>query len=88
MAEQIVDRVFQIQHRPATKTKTAHIPLSGGDVDGSSGFKEFKAQKMQRAANLLIPEAEAALLIQRYGSNVEKLFGLYGQASSSSIDSL
>lgn len=88
MAEQIVDRVFQSQNRPVTKTNTAHLPLAGGDVGGSTGFKEFKAKKMHRAETLQIPKEHAALLVQRYGSNVEKLFALYSQVPSSSIDPL
>lgn len=88
MAEQIVDRVLQVQGRPATKTKTQHLPLSGGDVGGSAGFRAFKQQQLKRAAELRIAPNEAELLIQRYGSNVEKLFTLYTEAPAAELDPL
>lgn len=85
MAETIVDRVAaQLQQesgRAFPKTQTVHLPISGGDVGGSAGFKKFKAAKMDEAAQMGIENTTAQLLIHRYGSNVETVFDFYKEGA-------
>ncbi|MFD1416905.1 glycerol-3-phosphate dehydrogenase/oxidase [Oceanobacillus jeddahense] len=60
-----------------TESQTKHLPISGGEVGGSKGFKQFKAEKVKEGIGLGLTEDEAAELTQRYGANVEKIFTLY-----------
>lgn len=60
-----------------TESQTKHLPISGGEVGGSKGFKNFKAEKVKEGSSLGLSENEAAELIQRYGANVDKIFTLY-----------
>lgn len=60
-----------------TDSQTKHLPISGGEVGGSKGFKNFKAEKVKEGVSLGLTEKEAAELAQRYGANVEKVFTLY-----------
>lgn len=87
MAETIVDKVAaQLEKeikREFPKTQTINIPISGGDVGGSKGFKKFKATKMEEASRMGIASEVAELLIQRYGSNVKILFLMYKEAVES-----
>ncbi|WP_339233927.1 FAD-dependent oxidoreductase [Oceanobacillus sp. FSL W7-1281] len=60
-----------------TESQTKHLPISGGEVGGSKGFKNFKAEKVKEGISLGLSENEAAELTQRYGANVDKIFTLY-----------
>jgi len=60
-----------------TESQTKHLPISGGEVGGSKGFKNFKAEKVKEGISLGLSEDEAAELTQRYGANVDKIFTLY-----------
>ncbi|MDM8098740.1 MULTISPECIES: glycerol-3-phosphate dehydrogenase/oxidase [Oceanobacillus] len=60
-----------------TESQTKHLPISGGEVGGSKGFKNFKAEKVKEGSSLGLSENEAAELTQRYGANVDKIFTLY-----------
>lgn len=85
MAETIVDMVAaqlaDESDRAIPKTQTVHLPISGGDVGGSEGFKKFKAGKIDEAAQLGIENTTAQLLIHRYGSNVETVFAFYKEGT-------
>lgn len=84
MAENIVDMVTtQLQKesgRNFPETQTTNLPISGGDLGGSKGFVKFKAAKMNEASRIGIGSQDTELLIQRYGSNVDTVFGLYKEA--------
>lgn len=81
MAEQVVDKVVkQLKKEEGviySASNTMHLPLSGGDVGGSKGFKTFMADKLKEGMALGICEADAKKLIQTYGSNVDTIFKLY-----------
>jgi glycerol-3-phosphate dehydrogenase len=81
MAESIVDLVAkQLGEEEGTdypKTATMHLPISGGDVGGSEGFKTFMASKVSEGKELGLTEEEAKKLVQRYGSNVDIVFDIY-----------
>lgn len=70
--------------------ETKHLPISGGDVGGSSGFQQFKQDKLKEGLQLGIKEEAAKILIARYGSNVDILFEAYQnnkeQAAEEEID--
>lgn len=81
MAERIVNLVAnqleQQGHAAYPGCTTDQIKLSGGDVGGSRGFKEFTKQMVQQGMRCGLKEAEAAVLVQRYGSNAGRVFELY-----------
>ncbi|MFD1068219.1 glycerol-3-phosphate dehydrogenase/oxidase [Oceanobacillus locisalsi] len=81
MGEQVVNTVAQQLKEEEgilyTESQTKHLPISGGEVGGSKGFKKFKEEKVKEGIRLGLTEDEAAELTQRYGSNVEKVFTLY-----------
>lgn len=94
MAEQIIDLVAaqfkeEIGILYSTST-TKHLPISGGEVGGSKGFKIFKASKLKDAIEMGMTENTANKLIQTYGSNVDVLFKYYeenkGNAEKYNID--
>ncbi|MGD6855807.1 glycerol-3-phosphate dehydrogenase/oxidase [Bacillus infantis] len=81
MAESIVDLVAKQlgeedgAHYP--KTATMHLPISGGDVGGSQGFKTFMTNKVDEGKELGLTEEAARKLVQRYGSNADIVFDIY-----------
>lgn len=88
MAETVVDRVaMQLQEQglgdyPASKTK--HMPISGGAVGGSEKYPQFLNHKIKEGQQVGLSEKEAAVLIRRYGSNIDKLYAkvdLYRQVA-------
>src|SRR5699024_2798200 len=60
-----------------SSSETKHLPISGGDVGGSKGFKQFKKQKLEQGVELGILEDTTRKLIDMYGGNVETLFTIY-----------
>lgn len=77
MAEDIVDLIAR-QFKKETgiiysKSETKHLPISGGDLGGSRGYKLFQHQKVAKAKLLKINEKTAKKLIRRYGSNVDRV---------------
>ncbi|MFD0676489.1 MULTISPECIES: glycerol-3-phosphate dehydrogenase/oxidase [unclassified Paenibacillus] len=81
MAERIVTLVAsQLQqegHAPFPGCKTDSIRLSGGEVGGSSGFDAFVKTKIRACVSAGLSESEAAVLVHRYGSNVDRVLELY-----------
>lgn len=75
MGESVVDLVAeqlekeQGLHFPQVSTK--QLPLSGGEVGGSKGFRRFMEDRVQQAASLGLSRNTARQLVQRYGSNVD-----------------
>ena len=58
-------------------SETKKMPISGGDVGGSKGFKQFKQERLQIGESLGLSEEDADKLIQLYGSNVDTVFSNY-----------
>jgi len=81
MAERIVDLVAgQLQQQgraPYPACSTDRVKLSGGDVGGSKGFTAFVQEKVRAGQRAGLNEAEALSLVQRYGSNVDRVLELY-----------
>ncbi|GAA0446463.1 glycerol-3-phosphate dehydrogenase [Lentibacillus halophilus] len=96
MAEQAVDVVVnQFKEDEGilySESETEHLPISGGDVGGSAGFRHYMERKMAEAKALGIHEETASQLIQRYGANADTIFTLYREkqtdAEEIGIDSI
>lgn len=90
MAEDVVDVVvnqfkkeFGILY---SKSETKNIPIAGGDVGGSNGFQTFKKEQCQVAEDLGISKQDAIMLVDRYGSNVDKIFDLYENLKNEAME--
>lgn len=74
MAEEVVnvirDKMIEAERKVFLPSDTKHVPLSGGDVKGSKGFADYKAEQIQKGTEISLTEEEAEQLVQRYGSNV------------------
>ncbi|MFZ3589937.1 glycerol-3-phosphate dehydrogenase/oxidase [Bacillus sp. DJP31] len=81
MAESVIDIVTKQLHEEEGKqyprSQTKHLPMSGGDVGGSEGFKSFLREKTKVGIELGLTEEIAKQLIYRYGSNVETVFNIF-----------
>lgn len=81
MAEKIVDRVGKqlameenLRYQPTT---TKDLTLSGGDVGGGKGWMDFFDNAVHEGIiNYDLDREEAEKLVQRYGSNVQKVYDL------------
>lgn len=73
MGEDVINKVVKqlkkeegiLYSRSSTKT----IPISGGEVGGSVGFKKFKEKQMELGLSLGIDEETLEFLIHAYGAN-------------------
>ncbi|WP_338754135.1 glycerol-3-phosphate dehydrogenase/oxidase [Bacillus sp. FJAT-52991] len=78
MAETVVDLVAQrLTAEEGTSFKsvqTLHMPISGGDVGGSSNFEFFIHKKENEAVSFRLTKEQGRKLTQMYGSNVDELF--------------
>ena len=75
MAEMVVDRVVsQFTSAAFVKSKTKHLPLSGGDIGGSGRFATFVEMKADEGVMYGLTKDEAKQLASFYGSNVDYLF--------------
>lgn len=81
MAESIVDLVTKQleaeEGKSFPKNQTKNLPISGGDVGGSEGFKTFVQDKIYKGKEIGLSEADANKLTYRYGSNVDIVFNLF-----------
>ena len=78
MAETVINKVVQQLSnetgRKYPRSITKHFPISGGDIGGSSNYKRFIQQSVERGQALGFTEREGRHLAALYGSNVEKVF--------------
>jgi glycerol-3-phosphate dehydrogenase len=75
MAEMVVDRVAgELTTYSIGKSRTKHLPLSGGDTGGSGSFDSFIEMKADEGAMYGLTRDEAKQLATFYGSNVDYLF--------------
>ena len=58
------------------KCETKYLPISGGDVGGSSNFRRFVKSQIQTGVKAGLTIVEAEQLAKMYGSNVEIVFNL------------
>ena len=90
MAEDVVDKIVeQLKNEHGilySKSETKHIPLSGGDVGGSKGFNQFVKEQLDKARSLEIDEKHALDVINKYGSNVEKIWDLSEELKNEALE--
>ncbi len=56
------------------ESRTRSLPISGGDVGGSSGFEAMISQAVLEGRKLGLPEETAERLARTYGSNVYDIY--------------
>jgi glycerol-3-phosphate dehydrogenase len=74
MAELTMDLVanlFAQEGKVIKDGKTKHLPISGGDVGGSSSYKDFIKRVSSDLVSLGISQNSAEKLVHLYGSNIE-----------------
>ncbi len=78
MAENIVDLVTKQLYEEFgltfPKSQTKHIPISGGDVNGSKGFESFLQDRIKKGVECGLDKSVARKLVYRYGTNVDEVF--------------
>jgi glycerol-3-phosphate dehydrogenase len=79
MAEKVIDIVRdQLADEEDAKfpdCKTQHLELSGGKMGGSENFGDFLRTKVQEGLGLGLDEAKAKELVQRFGTNIDVVYG-------------
>ncbi|MGE6488043.1 glycerol-3-phosphate dehydrogenase/oxidase [Paenisporosarcina sp. NPDC076898] len=74
MAEMVVDRVIAISKLPYGTSRTKNLPLSGGDMGGSTRFASFVEMKALEGQRYGLTYDDARQLSAFYGTNVDQLF--------------
>lgn len=84
MAENVVnvvcDKIAKADHKIFDSSNTKHLPISGGDVNGSDGFEEYQKEQVARGKALGLTAHQAIMLVQRYGSNTPTVYKYYQDA--------
>ncbi|MFB5663150.1 glycerol-3-phosphate dehydrogenase/oxidase [Alteribacillus sp. HJP-4] len=86
MADKIVNLIVKQMnlHAPCP---TAEVPLSGGNVGGSSGFETFVKKEAFKGVEAGLAKEEAEFLLRFYGSNALKIFELLEENIKKAKDS-
>jgi glycerol-3-phosphate dehydrogenase len=84
MAEMVIDYVTQLLQKEGyessyPKSKTKHMPISGGHVGGAKQFSIFVSEKAQEGVKYGLTKEQAEQFAKFYGSNVDTLFQLVNQ---------
>ncbi|MBW9218215.1 glycerol-3-phosphate dehydrogenase/oxidase [Anoxybacillus sp. ST70] len=74
MAETVVDLIAKQLGGTYPPCQTKHLPISGGDVGGASRWHTFMCEKIAEGMACGLTEQQAKRLVQRYGTNVDRLF--------------
>ncbi|SFA91751.1 MULTISPECIES: glycerol-3-phosphate dehydrogenase/oxidase [unclassified Bacillus (in: firmicutes)] len=82
MAETVVDILAMKLHSPGVRSEcqTQHLPISGGDVGGSEGFKQYVRKGIPAGVKAGLTESEAKRLVEKYGSNSKVLFEIIAES--------
>src|SRR5699024_11983513 len=75
--DEVVKQLKEEENILYSKSETRNLPISGGEVGGSTGFERFKQQKTEEGLALDIPEDTLNNLIAVYGSNIDTIFKIY-----------
>lgn len=77
MAQHVVDliskKLKQSERKNIPACSTEHVALSGGKVGGAAKFADFAKIKRVRCSQLGLTITEAEIIINRFGSNVDKV---------------
>jgi len=78
MAEKVVDLVAQSLveegYPQFHACRTKYLPISGGDVGGSTGFPHYIEAKIEQGLRIGLTAEQAKRLIRLYGSNIDRLY--------------
>lgn len=84
MAEKIVDIVVKQLNQEFNKkfgqSITKHLPISGGDISGSTFFESFIEKRTIMGQQMGLSEDQSRYLAKFYGTNVDKVFAYVAQA--------
>ncbi|MGE7624017.1 glycerol-3-phosphate dehydrogenase/oxidase [Viridibacillus sp. NPDC096237] len=67
---------------------TRNLPISGGEVGGSSKMDQFVIEKVKKGQSMGLEEQEAKQLVKLYGSNVDFVFSYLQEGSKNLPQSL
>ncbi|MBO0603439.1 glycerol-3-phosphate dehydrogenase/oxidase [Sporosarcina sp. E16_3] len=80
MAETVVDKIVaqlsQEEIRHFNNCVTKNLPISGGDMGGSSNMNRFMAQSIEKGQSVGFSEQHSRHLATLYGTNVNKVFAI------------
>src|SRR5690625_7900240 len=65
---------------------TRSLAISGGEVGGSKGFRQFNSKKMGEGVEMGLEQEVVSVLIEQYGSNVDTVFNLYEDNDSKATE--
>ncbi|RPF55278.1 glycerol-3-phosphate dehydrogenase/oxidase [Aquisalibacillus elongatus] len=86
MAENIVNLVTkqlsEEEDLSFPNSQTKHMPISGGDANGSKGFESFLQDRISYGVEHGLKESVARKLVYRYGTNVDEVFNNMKNANS------
>jgi len=89
MAEIVVDRlvsIFQVEEsRSFSPCQTKHLPVSGGDVGGSSNFNSYVDKMLKKGEEAGLTKAEAEHLTRMYGSNAAAVFNILEENAADAV---
>lgn len=77
MAEMIVDLLvekFQVEERSFPACQTRKLPISGGNVGGSSQYSSYIKKQISKGLEAGLTLEESERLTRMYGSNIEMVF--------------
>lgn len=74
--DKIVDQLGREEARQFNKCVTKNLPISGGDVGGSSNMKRFMSEAIEKGQSHGFPEQESRHLAALYGTNVDKVLAI------------
>lgn len=76
VVDKIVDQLGKEEARQFDKCTTKSLPISGGDVGGSSNMKSFMSKAIKKGQSLGFTEQESRHLAALYGTNVDEVFAI------------
>lgn len=89
MAQRVVGETVKELEKEGDKSypkcQTKVIRLSGGDVGGSSNFPDFVQEKIREGTTLGLTADEAEKLVNRYGSDVNRLYDIIRTRGEESV---
>ena len=68
--------------------QTKNLPISGGDVGGSTNFPIFIQKKVKEGIAIGLTEKEANKLVRQYGSNIDKVYQILKELKGEELNNL
>ncbi|TWT03717.1 glycerol-3-phosphate dehydrogenase/oxidase [Planomicrobium sp. CPCC 101079] len=77
IADLVAEQLAGKEGRTFPQSSTKHMPISGGEVGGSKGFQQFRADREKQALALGLNKSTAQMLTGRYGANVDHVLHFF-----------